>query len=75
MSGGGTLTRKLTTQPRKWVERGTRFLIDDGDGGGDGGRRRGLEERRDLSSKKLLFAIHFLRFEAHLSRALFGGRF
>ena len=48
-SGGGTPTRKLTTQPRKWVERGARFLIDDGvgdgdvdgggDGGGDGGRR------------------------------------
>ena len=25
--------------------------------------------------KKLLFAINFLRFEAHLGRALFGGRF
>ena len=45
----------------------------DGDGGGDGGRRHGLEEWCDLSSKTLLFAIHFLRFEAHLSRALFGG--
>ena len=64
-----------------WVERGARFLIDGGDGGGDsdgdgdGGRRHGLEEWRDLSSEKLLFAINFLRFEAHLSCALFGGRF
>ena len=38
-SGGETLTRKLTAQPRKWVEKGTRFLIDGrgGGGGGDGG--------------------------------------
>ena len=28
-----------------------------------------------VGSKKLLFAINFLRFEAHLNRALFGGRF
>ena len=37
-NGGGTLTRKLTTRPRKWDEKGTRFLIDGGGGDGDGGR-------------------------------------
>ena len=33
----------------------------------------GREERRDPSPQKILFAINFLHFEAHLSRALFGG--
>ena len=35
-----------------------------------GGWWSGREEWCDLSSKKLLFAISFLRFEAHLNRAL-----
>ena len=33
-SGGGTLARKLTTQPQKCVAKGARFLMDGGDGGG-----------------------------------------
>ena len=40
-----------------------------------GGWWSGREEWCDLSSKKLLFAISFLRFEAHLNRALCGGSF
>ena len=39
------------------------------------GWRSGREEWCDLTSKKSLFAISFLRFEAHLNRALCGGSF
>ena len=66
---GGPYTRKLTTRARKAAKYGTRFSVD---------RRRrgqGREEWCDLIFKKLLFAINFLRFGAHLSRALSGGRF
>ena len=53
------------------LKREGRFSV----GGRPRGRGQGREEWCDLSSKKLLFAIHFLRFAAHLSRALFRGRF
>ena len=33
------------------------------------------QKRVERSFKKLLFAASFSRFEAHLSRALFGGKF
>ena len=57
-------------------QKGTRFLAGGGGGGWlVGGWRSGREEWCDLSSKKLLFAISFLRFEAHLNRALCGGSF
>ena len=47
----------------------TRFLF------GGGGWLVGWLEWCDLSSKKPLFAIIFLRFEAHLNGALCGGNF
>ena len=62
-------------------QKGTRFLVGGGGGGGVwrwclvGGWWSDREEWRDLSSEKLLFAISFLRFEAHLNRALCGGSF
>ena len=56
-------------------QKGTRFLVGGGGGGWRGGWWSGREEWCDLSSKKLLFAISFLRFEAHLNRALCRGGF
>ena len=55
------------TRAQQAAKKRARFFV--------GGRGQRREKRSDLSSKKLLFAIDFLRFEDRSSRAFFGERF